>query len=172
MSQVFNDTEEMPEDRGDDALCLNCGKNFGRHSNWSCPISIGNYYLLFGFKSKCFPNQRYYTLDMQDSELQKKKIYVKCIDDSGLTLVHNGTIYEVLKEHARIYDILVGGNPPNVCYSKHRFIKIDAPELISSNTSPSIKKDLDLSDWKNWRSQAPGECPCGMLRQVCEYHRE
>lgn len=33
-------------------------------------------------------------------------------------------------------------------------------------------KMLDLSDWRTWRSQAPGQCACGMTKSLCTYHKD
>jgi len=29
----------------------------------------------------------------------------------------------------------------------------------------------DLSDWRTWAHNRPGDCPCGIARTMCDYHR-
>lgn len=36
----------------------------------------------------------------------------------------------------------------------------------------TTNKMLDLSDWRTWRSQAPGQCACGMTKSLCTYHKD
>lgn len=37
--------------------------------------------------------------------------------------------------------------------------------------TPMEKPKADLSDWRTWAHNQPGECPCGIHRQQCTYHR-
>lgn len=37
--------------------------------------------------------------------------------------------------------------------------------------SSSINQNVDLSDWKSWAHKKDGDCPCGISRRVCDYHR-
>lgn len=34
-----------------------------------------------------------------------------------------------------------------------------------------VEPKVDLSDWRTWAHNRPGDCPCGIARTVCDYHR-
>lgn len=34
-----------------------------------------------------------------------------------------------------------------------------------------FREDYNKNDWRAWRHNLPGECPCGMTRERCDYHR-
>lgn len=36
--------------------------------------------------------------------------------------------------------------------------------------APIPKAEVDLSDWRAWRSNRAGECPCGIAQIQCSYH--
>jgi hypothetical protein len=42
---------------------------------------------------------------------------------------------------------------------------------ITATVVKSRSKDVDVSDWRAWSHKAEGDCPCGIARQVCHYHR-
>lgn len=44
-------------------------------------------------------------------------------------------------------------------------------DSLSTPKAPTAKAETDLSDWRAWRNQAPGECPCGIVKTMCDYHR-
>jgi hypothetical protein len=33
------------------------------------------------------------------------------------------------------------------------------------------ERSVDLSDWRTWAHNRPGECKCGVPKNVCDYHR-
>ncbi len=33
------------------------------------------------------------------------------------------------------------------------------------------KRTTDISDWRAWAHNEPGDCPCGIARSRCEFHR-
>ena len=37
--------------------------------------------------------------------------------------------------------------------------------------NPPKKESPDISDWKAWQHNQPGECACGIHRKDCEYHK-
>lgn len=39
-----------------------------------------------------------------------------------------------------------------------------------STTTPTTTKE-EMPEWKRWRNDKPGECPCGMPRENCWIHR-
>lgn len=44
------------------------------------------------------------------------------------------------------------------------------PQAKDLSSLPQVQTK-DLSDWRAWRNQAPGECPCGIVKTMCDYHR-
>lgn len=68
------DTDECPFNRGEFVPCLNCGRRWGQHSNWSCSDSRGFHYNPHGNYYKCLPSQRYLTPDMVQDKLEKEKV--------------------------------------------------------------------------------------------------
>lgn len=48
---------------------------------------------------------------------------------------------------------------------------LDVGFIQKPNVIPQ-SKILDLSDWRTWRSQAPGQCACGMTKSLCTYHKD
>jgi hypothetical protein len=32
--------------------------------------------------------------------------------------------------------------------------------------------NVPTPDWRRWRAEIPGECPCGIARIMCTYHKE
>lgn len=46
-------------------------------------------------------------------------------------------------------------------------------------TDPSLKKtpgvvakiEKDISDWRQWAHNVPGECACGIPTHICTYHK-
>lgn len=48
------------------------------------------------------------------------------------------------------------------------------PVSTSSTTTVAIKPtSTDVSDWRAYRDQGrpDGECPCGIVQSMCDYHR-
>jgi hypothetical protein len=46
------------------------------------------------------------------------------------------------------------------------------PTSYVAAPAPATAKTADDSDdWRAWRHNAPGDCPCGIRRQDCDYHR-
>ena len=43
-----------------------------------------------------------------------------------------------------------------------------AAKLVSKPEEP---KPVDLSDWRAWAHNKPGDCPCGIAKANCEFHR-
>jgi hypothetical protein len=63
------------------------------------------------------------------------------------------------------------GHPLN--WDSHWTLESDSdsdPPTLRSGIAPS--KEVDISDWKVWRHKAPGECVCGIPKQVCSYHKD
>lgn len=108
---------------------------------------------------------------------------VRCIDDSAWngspgTLIKNN-VYEVNKEYSDTYYLhgLPGG------WRKERFIVVNDDEVYAEVTPRSIirvAKILDeiKSDQEEERLRkilrpriASHECPCGIARSQCSYHR-
>lgn len=48
-------------------------------------------------------------------------------------------------------------------------VRMTLTEAFKSLNSQMDK--FDISDFRAWRSQGPDECPCGMKRDLCTYHR-
>jgi len=66
---------------------------------------------------------------------------------------------------------------PN-CWTMDNNFTVIASRLGGIKTSPqmeltsSSQPDMtNLTDWKLWRHNVPGECPCGISRQDCSYHK-
>ena len=38
-------------------------------------------------------------------------------------------------------------------------------------SKPEEPKPVDLSDWHAWAHNKPGDCPCGIAKANCEFHR-
>lgn len=45
------------------------------------------------------------------------------------------------------------------------------PASSTTMSDEITQQDLDVSDWKNWVHNSPGECPCGISRRDCTYHK-
>lgn len=78
---------------------------------------------------------------------------------------------------------------PNQTFSnlpaEHRYetasMKASLPDFYVSAPSPrdfqhvAVKpeepKPVDLSDWRAWAHNKPGDCPCGIAKANCEFHR-
>ncbi len=44
--------------------------------------------------------------------------------------------------------------------------------LVKKLTTPVVAgRSVDTSDWRAWRHNAPGDCPCGIVKKDCAYHR-
>ncbi len=96
----------------------------------------------------------------------KKKIKVLCIEEGFHQYypIVRGNTYEVdYEEGNNYYDI--NGVP----WIKSRFLIKETLELHDVKNTSSIKS-ADISDWRNWTSKRPNECPCGGVRGVCPYH--
>lgn len=44
---------------------------------------------------------------------------------------------------------------------------MNAYQMIETDKNESVKED----SWRAWAHNKPGDCPCGILRSACEYHR-
>lgn len=33
------------------------------------------------------------------------------------------------------------------------------------------EKKYDISDWQSWAHKEPGDCPCGIKKEMCDYHK-
>lgn len=33
-----------------------------------------------------------------------------------------------------------------------------------------VKKEFDISEWQAWAHNQPGDCPCGIKKDMCDYH--
>lgn len=112
------DSLDIPADRGDKEMCLNCGMNWLWHNRWAC----ADWRRLPGDDGWSFhavpPNKRYLTRSMKESRADIGT--VTCNQPAGSA----------------------GGS-----------------------------SDLDLSDWRTWAHKAPGDCPCGIKREACDFHR-
>lgn len=71
-----------------------------------------------------------------------------------------------------------------------RYLTCSMLDALAEETMRSFRKDLptepcmeiaaakavaepatkDLTDWRVWAHDAPGDCPCGIRREVCCYH--
>lgn len=38
-------------------------------------------------------------------------------------------------------------------------------------SKPEEPKPVDLTDWRTWAHNKPGDCPCGIAKANCEFHR-
>ena len=56
-----------------------------------------------------------------------------------------------LLKHIAVANAVFVGEPPKL-------------DLIPNHKS-------DISDWKSWAHNKPGDCPCGISRKMCDYHR-
>jgi hypothetical protein len=48
--------------------------------------------------------------------------------------------------------------------------------IVTIKSSPikeeaRVEQVKDISDWRAWAHNIPGECKCGMQRSQCDYHR-
>lgn len=51
-------------------------------------------------------------------------------------------------------------------------VPMDAVKELNKNTSnKSINSEVDVSDWRSWAHNIPGECACGIKRHMCTYHK-
>lgn len=50
---------------------------------------------------------------------------------------------------------------------------IDPNVRCNTNVKAAQKQteEVDISDWRAWQHKAVGDCPCGIARQACSYHR-
>ena len=44
--------------------------------------------------------------------------------------------------------------------------------LITPVTPKDAPQPKDMSDWRNWAHNRPGDCPCGIVRSRCSYHKD
>lgn len=116
-------------------------------------------------------------------------IKVKCIyakDFHPKDELHVGDILEVEQEHGcggRFLWTWKGKCGYQITASKSRF------ELVVEGTSKwdtandmlgypkpqapshSPTKSIDISDWRAWQHRTNGDCPCGISKSQCSYHR-
>jgi hypothetical protein len=47
------------------------------------------------------------------------------------------------------------------------------PFKESSKTLNQVKPPIEdqSDDWRAWANNKPGECPCGIIRHLCTYHK-
>lgn len=43
------------------------------------------------------------------------------------------------------------------------------PHILSPTLEVPVVEDIP--EWRKWQHNAPGECPCGIVRSRCDYHR-
>ena len=97
-------------------------------------------------------------------------IFAECIDNSAATaFLTVGKTYEV-KEHPSNPTRFIltkddaGETSDTDCgWMKSRFKVVSSLPIASSNAS-------GLDDWRKWANNRPGECACGILKSLCNYH--
>jgi hypothetical protein len=50
----------------------------------------------------------------------------------------------------------------------------DNPFAVEKPEPKIAKKNIkkyDISDWRAWAHNKDGDCPCGISRKMCDYHR-
>jgi hypothetical protein len=55
--------------------------------------------------------------------------------------------------------------------SQGQFTPISAVATSKVSIARTEPKEVDVSDWKTWRHNVPGECVCGIPKERCTYHR-
>ena len=112
-----------------------------------------------------------------DEEIMKK---VKCINDDGLkSFISFGTIYEVKSEgnfwNGEPFYRITDDTETLICVDQKRFVEIDdsIPDTLRSadfvdNTTSSVINNEDL---KFFSKVSKGNCPCGLVRSECTYHK-
>jgi hypothetical protein len=98
------------------------------------------------------------------------KIFAECIDNSAATaFLTVGKTYEVTEHPSNPTRFILakddsGETSDTDCgWMKSRFKVVSSLPTASSNAS-------DLDDWRKWANNRPGECACGILKSLCNYH--
>lgn len=66
-----------------------------------------------------------------------------------------------------MYDLAKQGKYNQLTSHIHHSTTISTADIRPSPTSPVA----EVPEWRKWQHNAPGECPCGIVRSMCDYHR-
>lgn len=56
--------------------------------------------------------------------------------------------------------------------SKSQLQFFDVVAVVGDSIEIARKPIKDLTDWRAWAHNVEGECPCGIHRQQCDYHKD
>lgn len=72
-------------------------------------------------------------------------------------------------EHNRyLTQSMIDSISPNTTVKQMKMSEVNHSDMYGY---PKITNPKDISDWRNWAHNVSGECPCGIVRSICEYHR-
>lgn len=153
-----DDREECPGKRtdshGNEIYCINCGYKHFDHVGWRCPPQRTSYRNFNDLK----PNQRYLTSTMHNSK-------VAAVQTSS-----NAATMCAACRYAKIaHSVSTSGNL--ICPTYGRISYWTEPGAKTSPIQKSQPKEVDISDWRAWAHNRPGECACGIPRERCTYHK-
>ncbi len=141
---AHRDMLNIPMRRLDDT-CINCRKYHFEHDGWRCPSAhaAGKQ-----FSNLC-PEDSYMTISMLES----------------LGYVVNMRLTHPISDHLGKLDLLFGAfriqlNDKKISATEPKVVKAGEPV-----------KEVDLTDWRSWAHNKPNDCPCGIKKIDCEFHR-
>lgn len=148
--------------------CAYCGHDYGIHfmepGGSACPVQPG---------VKAVPpgNAGWF----------QQTLWVKCIDatdmGSGKPALTRLKVYKVLSESQDSYNV-INDNGAQKAFLKGRFLATQDPNtgagapVVQQAAARPTTKDVDVSDWRAWSNKTPGQCPCGIAKSQCDYHKD
>ncbi len=114
-------------------------------------------------------------------ECPAKRYYEKCINCNGSWGEHEGWMCENywvekgynIKQHDHLTFF-------NNCPLAHRYLTQTMVDSMPNNfdnlnqnavSTTTLDSRMDISCWKAWAHNRPGDCPCGINRNDCSYHQ-
>lgn len=57
-------------------------------------------------------------------------------------------------------------------YTKSVWLAPTREVYVLNNDVAQDTSNLDLDDWRKWRTIEPGHCACGIIKDMCSYHKD
>lgn len=142
---------------GGEELCINCNHGWGSHRGWRCTtVTTTNFTNFHHLHS----HERYLTPSMAASILHPPGATIKppspfCGNCGFAKLAH--------PTQTATGDLL--------CPISGKLSYWKEPGTTAILIQQPKQKVVDVSDWRAWAHNRPGECACGIPKERCEYHR-